>query len=215
MRSQLVTALPWAGGQGRRYPADPPRGLRALERRDPPLVREDVDEGIDRAPGWGVRPAGSVSSAGKELDDYRVHVSSESWTDTRSAIDARATAAGRRQPMTAARGALLLGVLALAVAGAALVVAFTRDVDGNAGVIRVVRSVSAPADDAVVKEQSASCPHGYVATGGGGSIPDASSGTPGAAIFWSSPDGNGWHVQAHDAFRGNKPWVLTAVVVCA
>jgi hypothetical protein len=117
--------------------------------------------------------------------------------------------------MTAARGALLLSVLALVVAGAALVVALTRDGGGNAGVIRVVRAVSAPADNAVVKEQSASCPQGYVATGGGGSIPDASSGTPGASIFWSSPDGNGWHVQAHDSFGGKKPWVLTAVVVCA
>jgi hypothetical protein len=117
--------------------------------------------------------------------------------------------------MTAARGALLLGVLAVVVAGAALVVALTRDGDGNAGVIRVVRSVSAPADNAVVKEQYAFCPQGYIAIGGGGSIPDASSGTPGASIFWSSPHGNGWRVEAHDAFRGNKPWVLTAVAVCA
>jgi hypothetical protein len=118
--------------------------------------------------------------------------------------------------MTAARGALLLGVLAALVAGAALVVALTRDVDAHAGVIRLVRAVSAPADDAVVKEQSAHCPQGYVAVGGGGSVPDASSGTPGAAIFWSAPDnGNGWLVQAHDAFRAGKPWVLTAVVVCA
>jgi hypothetical protein len=117
--------------------------------------------------------------------------------------------------MTAARGALLLGVLALVVAGAALVVALTRAGDGNAGVIRVVRSVSAPADNAIVKEQYVYCPQGYVATGGGASIPDASSGTPGASIFWSAPHGNGWRVEAHDTFRGKNPWVLTAVVVCA
>jgi hypothetical protein len=115
----------------------------------------------------------------------------------------------------AARGALLLGVLALIVASAALVVALMRDGDGDAGVIRVVRSVSAPADNAVVKEQYAYCPQGYVAIGGGASIPDASSGTPGASIFWSAPHGNGWRVEAHDTFRGRKPWVLTAVVVCA
>jgi hypothetical protein len=117
--------------------------------------------------------------------------------------------------MTAARGALLLGVLAVVVAGAALVVALTHDRDGNAGVIRVVRSVSAPADNASVKEQYVYCPRGYVAVGGGGSIPDASSGTPGGSIFWSAPHGNGWRVEAHDAFRGKSPWVLTAVAVCA
>jgi hypothetical protein len=117
--------------------------------------------------------------------------------------------------MTAVRGPLLLGVLALLVAGAALVVALSRDGGGSAGVIRVVRSISAPADNAVVKEQYVYCPRGYVAIGGGGSIPDASSGTPGASIFWSAPHGNGWRVEAHDAFRGRKPWVLTAVVLCA
>lgn len=108
-----------------------------------------------------------------------------------------------------------MGALALLVAGTALVVALARDRDGNAGVVRVVRSVSAPADEAVVKEQYAYCPHGYVAIGGGGSIPDASSGTPGGSIFWSAPHGNGWRVEAHDAFRGKNPWVLTAVVLCA
>jgi hypothetical protein len=110
---------------------------------------------------------------------------------------------------------LLLGVLAVVVAGAALIVALQRGGAGDAGVIRVVRSVSAPADNAVVKEQYAYCPRGYVAIGGGGSVPDASSGTPGASIFWSAPHGNGWRVEAHDAFRGRTPWVLTAVVVCA
>ena len=108
-----------------------------------------------------------------------------------------------------------MGVLAVVVAGAALVVALARDGERKAGVIRVVRSVSAPANNAVVKEQYAFCPAGYIAIGGGGSIPDASSGTPGASIFWSSPHGNGWRVEAHDVFRGTKPWVLTAVVVCA
>ena len=117
--------------------------------------------------------------------------------------------------MTAARGAFLLGLLAVVVAGAALVVALTRGGDSHAGVIRVVRSVSAPADNAVVKEQYAFCPQGYIAIGGGGSIPDASSGVPGASIFWSSPHGNGWRVEAHDEFRSRKPWALTTVVVCA
>lgn len=121
----------------------------------------------------------------------------------------------RRGRTPNARGAFLLGLVAVAIAGAALVVALSRDRGSDAGVIRVVRSVSAPADNAVVKEQYAYCPPGYIAIGGGGSIPDASSGTPGASIFWSSPHGNGWRVEAHDAFRRRTPWVLTAVVVCA
>jgi hypothetical protein len=118
--------------------------------------------------------------------------------------------------MRQARLTLLLSALALAVGCAALVVALTRDRNGGGGgIVRVVRSVSAPADNAVVKEQYAYCPQGYVAIGGGASIPDASSGTPGGSIFWSAPHGNGWRVEAHDTFRGRKPWVLTAVVVCA
>jgi len=117
--------------------------------------------------------------------------------------------------MRQARLTLLLSALALAVGCAALIVALTRDRNGGGGgIVRVVRSVSAPADNAVVKEQIVYCPDRYLPIGGGGNVPHGND-TPGVAIFWSAPHGNGWRVEAQDAFRGRRPWVLSAIVVCA
>jgi hypothetical protein len=112
------------------------------------------------------------------------------------------------------RVALLLSVLAVALGAAALVVALTRDRDGDGGIVRVVRSVSDRADAAVVKEQIVYCPDGYLPVGGGGNVPHGND-TPGVAIYWSAPFSNGWRVEAQDAFRRNRPWVLSAIVVCA
>jgi hypothetical protein len=115
--------------------------------------------------------------------------------------------------MRQARLTLLLSALAVVIGCAALVVALTRDRDGG-GIVRVVRSVSAPADAAVVKEQIVYCPHGYLPIGGGGNVPHGND-TPGVAIYWSAPFADGWRVEAQDAFRAKLPWVLSAVVVCA
>jgi hypothetical protein len=109
---------------------------------------------------------------------------------------------------------LLLSVLAVALGAAALIVELTRDRDGDGGIVRVVRSVSDHADAAVVKEQIVYCPEGYLPIGGGGNVPHGND-TPGVAIYWSAPFSNGWRVEAQDAFRRNRPWVLSAIVVCA
>jgi hypothetical protein len=116
--------------------------------------------------------------------------------------------------MARARLPLIPSAIAVVLGAAALVVALTRDRDGDTGIVRVVRSVSAPADNAVVKEQIVYCPDGYLPIGGGGNVPHGND-TPGVAIFWSAPHGNGWRVEAQDAFRGKRPWVLSAIVICA
>jgi hypothetical protein len=117
--------------------------------------------------------------------------------------------------MSVSRVPLLLSVLALLLGGAALVVTLTRDRGDNGGIVRVVRAVSDEhADPAVVKEQIVYCPDGYLPIGGGGNVPHGND-TPGVAIYWSAPFSNGWRVEAQDAFRRNKPWVLSAIVVCA
>jgi hypothetical protein len=106
----------------------------------------------------------------------------------------------------------IASALACAVAIAALVVALTADTD--ASLERVVRATTSGEDAAAVKEQTVFCPGGYVAIGGGGNVPHGND-TPGVAIFWSAPFENGWHVEAQDTRRQTRPWVLSAVVVCA
>jgi hypothetical protein len=103
-------------------------------------------------------------------------------------------------------------LLACALATAALVVALTRDSDLRLD--RIVRATSSGEDSAPVKEQLVFCPKGYVSIGGGGNVPHGND-TPGVAIFWSAPFENGWRVEAQDTRRQTRPWVLSAIVVCA
>jgi hypothetical protein len=111
----------------------------------------------------------------------------------------------------AARVPLALSVVALALGGAALVVALTRDEGG--AVRRVVVANDSPRDPTFDKDVQVFCPDGYTPVGGGGLVPHGND-TPGVAIYWSAPYQNGWEVAAQDTARRTRPWVLTAQVVC-
>jgi hypothetical protein len=111
----------------------------------------------------------------------------------------------------AARVPLALSVVALALGGAALVVALTRDEGGAVG--RVVVANDSPRDPTFDKDVQVFCPDGYTPVGGGGLVPHGND-TPGVAIYWSAPYQNGWEVAAQDTARRTRPWVLTAQVVC-
>jgi hypothetical protein len=111
----------------------------------------------------------------------------------------------------AARVPLALSVVALALGGAALAVALTRDEGG--AVRRVVVANDSPRDPTFDKDVQVFCPDGYTPVGGGGLVPHGND-TPGVAIYWSAPYQNGWEVAAQDTARRTRPWVLTAQVVC-
>ena len=106
---------------------------------------------------------------------------------------------------------LALSVVALALGGAALGVALTRDEGG--AVRRVVVANDSPRDPTFDKDVQVFCPDGYTPVGGGGLVPHGND-TPGVAIYWSAPYQNGWEVAAQDTARRTRPWVLTAQVVC-